>query len=259
MLRLKVAVENIGSKTMEYIESLGQITVILLQTIYWFFRPPYRFYNFARQLDFIGVKSIPIIALTGAFTGMVFALQSSYAFSQFQANYLVGPTVVLSLTREMGPVLGALMITARAGSAISAEIGTMRVTEQIDALHTMAVNPIHYLVVPRVAAAVLMSPLLCGLFDFIGTVGAYIIAVGLLDINHQVFIDETIFLVDIDDLYNGMIKATFFGLVLSIVGCYKGLYTKGGAEGVGRATTESVVLSSVSILISDYFLTALLF
>ena len=212
--------------------------------------------RFFRQLEFIGVRSLPIIALTGTFTGMVFGLQTGYAFRQFNAEVFVGSTVGLALTREIGPVFTALMVVARAGSAMAAEIGTMKVTEQVDALTAMAVNPIHYLVVPRVIAATVMVPLLAGFFSFIGVLGAYFVSTTLLGIDSNTFIQKLQYYVDIDDLMGGLVKAMIFGFVLALISCHRGYRTDGGAEGVGRATTQAVVISSVTILVTDYFLTS---
>ena len=163
------------------------------------------------------------------------------------------------MTRELGPAITALMVTGRAGSAMAAEIGTMRVTEQIDALYSMSVSPVQYLIVPRVIAGVVMLPILTIVSDFIGIVGGYFVGVGLLKINSGIFMARIIEFVSLGDLINGLIKSAVFGLILSLIGCYKGFHTSGGAAGVGRATTQSVVISSVSILISDYFLTAVMF
>jgi phospholipid/cholesterol/gamma-HCH transport system permease protein len=210
-------------------------------------------------MEFVGVKSIFVVVLTGTFTGMVMALQGYYGFRLFSAEGLVGSTVALGMTRELGPVLTALIVTARAGSAMAAELGTMRVTEQIDALYVMAANPVKYLIVPRVIAGVLMLPVLTVVSDFVGIVGGYFVGVHILDINSGVFVKNITSLVVLGDIYNGLVKAACFGLILSLVGCYKGFNARGGAEGVGRATTEAVVLASISILISDYFLTAIMF
>jgi phospholipid/cholesterol/gamma-HCH transport system permease protein len=210
-------------------------------------------------MEFVGVKSIFVVVLTGTFTGMVMALQAYHGFRLFSAEGMVGSTVALGMTRELGPVLTSLMVTARAGSAMAAELGTMRVTEQIDALSVMAANPVKHLIVPRVIAGILMLPLLTAVADFVGILGGYFVGVGLLNINEGIFIKNITKLVDLNDIFNGLIKAAFFGFILSLVGCYKGFNTRGGAEGVGRATTEAVVLASVSILISDYFLTAVMF
>jgi len=210
-------------------------------------------------MEFVGVKSIFVVVLTGTFTGMVMALQGYHGFRMFSAESLVGSTVALGMTRELGPVLTSLMVTARAGSAMAAELGTMRVTEQIDALYVMAANPVKHLIVPRVIAGVLMVPLLTVVSDFMGILGGYFVGVHILNINSGVFIKNITRLVELNDIYNGLVKAACFGLILSLIGCYKGFNTYGGAEGVGRATTEAVVLASITILISDYFLTAIMF
>jgi phospholipid/cholesterol/gamma-HCH transport system permease protein len=163
------------------------------------------------------------------------------------------------MTRELGPVLTSLMVTGRAGSAMAAELGTMRVTEQIDALTVMALNPIKYLVTPRVIAAFLVLPVLTVISNFVGIIGGYLVGVKLLGINEGAYIDKMIKFVELNDIYNGLVKAAVFGIIFSIISCYKGFYTKGGAEGVGRATTEAVVVSSVTILVTDYILTSFMF
>ena len=249
-------IESFGRLILSGIRQLGEFLFFCRSFFSWLFHPPFRKEVFLRQLEFIGVKSFPIIALTGTFTGMVFALQTGYAFRQFHAEAFVGSTVGLALTREIAPVFTALMVVARAGSAMAAEIGTMKVTEQVDALSAMAVNPIHFLVVPRVIAATLMAPLLAGVFSYIGIVGAYFVAVHLLHIEPVTFIQKLVYYVDVDDLIGGLIKAAIFGFVLALISCYRGYRTEGGAEGVGRATTQAVVVSSVAILVLDYFLTS---
>ena len=232
---------------------------MLGQAIFFTFIPPFRVRNFFKQMEFIGVNSTLVILLTGIFTGMVLALQGYYGFRKFGGESLLGATVALSMTRELGPVLTALMVTARASSAMAAELGTMRVTEQIDALSAMAVDPLQYLVVPRLWAAVFMLPLLTGISDAIGILGGYLIGVNLLGIDPGVYVQRTIEIVDLEDVTNGIYKAFVFGMLLAIIGCYKGYNAKGGAKGVGRATTQAVVLSSVSILVGDYILTSLMF
>lgn len=236
----------------------GRMMLLLLEAIGWLFRPPWRWRLFFKEMEFIGVNSIFVVALTSLFTGMVLALQTYYAFRMFSAETLVGATVALSMARELGPVITALMVTGRAGSAIAAEIGTMRVTEQVDALSVMAINPVQYLVLPRIVAGVIMVPLLAALSVFIGVVGGYLVGVKLLGIHGGIFMNKIYEYVELSDIYNGLIKAACFGLILTLVGCYKGFYTRGGAEGVGRATTQAVVLSSVLILTFDYVLTALM-
>ncbi|MBN2515281.1 MAG: ABC transporter permease [Deltaproteobacteria bacterium] len=244
---------------MENIEEMGKILLLFISIISWMVRPPLKLRLIFKQMEFVGVKSIYVVVLTGTFTGMVLALQSYYGFRMFSAESLVGSTVALSMTRELGPVLTALMVTARAGSAMAAELGTMRVTEQIDALSVMATNPVKHLIVPRVIASVIMLPILTIVSDFMGIIGGYFVGVMVLHINKGIFVKNITRYVDLGDLYNGLTKAAVFGLILSLVGCYKGFNTTGGAEGVGKATTEAVVLASITILISDYFLTAIMF
>lgn len=221
----------------------------------WISQKPVRWRNFIAQANAIGVDSAPIIFLVSFFTGAVFALQTGYAFRLFNAETLVGSTVGLTLTRELAPVFTALMVIARMGSSMAAELGSMRVTEQIDALETMAINPYHYLVVPRVVASVVMMPLLTMLFNFVGFVGAYMVGVGLLNIPEGPFINRMEYYVDPKDIFGGLFKAVIFGFLLSIISCYQGYRTSGGAAGVGRSTTRAVVIASVTILIVDYFLT----
>jgi len=242
-----------------FAEELGGIVYLFIETLVWMVRPPFRLTVILKQMEFIGVQSGFIVFLTGIFTGMVFALQTSYAFRLFAAENLVGPSVALALSRELAPVLTGLMVTGRAGSAIAAELGTMKVTEQIDALYSMAISPVQYLVFPRVISAVIMVPLLAVLFQFVGFWGSYFVGVYLLDLNSYRFIQDTVYALELKDVYTGLVKAAFFGLTIAVVGCYKGFYAEGGAEGVGKAATHSVVISSVTILVSDYFLTALMF
>ena len=249
----------IGDEVIRFIRELGGILLMLLRAVRLTFTPPFRFHNFVKQMEFVGVKSLFIVVLTGLFSGMVLALQSYHGFRKFGGESLMGGLVALSLTREMGPVMTALMVNARAGSAIAAELGTMRVTEQIDALEIMAINPIHFLVVPRIWAGIFMVPLLTALNIFVGIIGGYFVGVTLLGINSGIYMDKMISMTELGDLVQGMTKSVVFGFILTLVGCYKGFNTHGGAEGVGRATTEAVVISSVSILIGTYVLTSLLF
>ncbi len=259
MNAISAALDGLGKAMMSYVEEMGRILLLFLSVMAWMFRPPLKARNIFKQMEFVGVKSIFVVVLTGTFTGMVMALQGYHGFRMFGAEALVGSTVALGMTRELGPVLTALMVTARAGSAMAAELGTMRVTEQIDALSVMAANPVKHLIVPRVLAGVFMVPLLTVVSDFCGILGGYFVGVHLLDINSGIFIKNITKLVDLGDIYNGLVKAACFGLILSLIGCYKGFNARGGAEGVGRATTEAVVLAAITILISDYFLTAIMF
>jgi len=185
---------------------------------------------------------------------MVFALQTGSAFRLFNAETLVGATVGIAMTRELAPVFTALMIIARAGSSMAAEIGTMQVTEQVDALKSIAINPINYLVVPRVIATTIMVPFLTAFFNAVGMIGSYLVAVNLLQIPAGPYMTRFNYYVDADDLYQGLIKAVFFGFMISLIACYKGYGAKNGAEGVGKATTQAVVVASVAVLISNYFL-----
>ncbi|QAR33298.1 ABC transporter permease [Geovibrio thiophilus] len=237
----------------------GRLSLLLWETLRVAFMPPYRFSLFIKQVEFIGVNSLSVIILTGSFTGMVFAFQSYIGFSKFGAEYLVGTVVTLGMARELGPVLSAIMVAARAGSAITAEIGTMKVTEQIDALSSLAVDPVQYLFVPRILAGVFVMPLLNAVAVFCGTIGGVFVGVSILGINKTLYLDNMYRYIDLSDFMNGMIKSVVFGLLVTLVGCYKGYYTSGGAEGVGKATTESVVLACILILVFDYILTAFMF
>jgi phospholipid/cholesterol/gamma-HCH transport system permease protein len=251
-------VAALGAALIAFIGTLGGITRMALEAVGSMFLPPYRIRLFFKQMDFVGVGSVIIIAVTGFFTGAVFTLQSNLAFRLFGAEGFTGSTVALALTRELSPVLTALMVTGRAGSAMAAEIGTMRVTEQIDALEVMAVQPVQYLVGPRLFASVLMLPALTMTYDIVGMLGAWLVGVQYLGIPDNVFWSRVWLYVDPEDIWNGLIKGACFGFILSVVGCYRGFWAGGGAEGVGRATTRAVVISSVSVLVSDYFITSLL-
>ncbi len=242
-----------------FASEFGRIWMMFLKAVVLIFSRPFRLSAIFKQMEFIGVKSIWVVIVTGGFTGMVLAIQTYYGFRRFSSEGLVGTTVALSMTRELGPVLTGLMVTGRAGSAIAAELGAMRVTEQIDALSVMAVNPVKYLVSPRLLAALLMLPILTVIADFTGILGGYFVGVKLLGINEGVFISRMVKYVDLEDIYNGLAKAACFGVILAIVSCYKGFYAAGGAEGVGKATTQAVVTSSIVILIADYVLTSLMF
>ncbi len=253
------ALEWLGARATHMFEEVGRFFTMLYLALYWSVRPPFDFRQWVRQMVRVGVDSIPVVGLTAMFTGMVLALQTYRGFERFHAESFVASVVSLSLTRELAPVLAALMIAGRIGSALAAELGTMRVTEQIDALQAMAVEPIQYLVVPRVAATTLMLPPLVALADGIGIAGGFAVAVGLMDANPVVYWEKTFQYLDLNDVFSGLIKAAAFGLILSVTGCSKGFHTTGGAEGVGRSTTAAVVLASLFILLSDFFLTKLLF
>jgi len=251
--------ELIGRALLRVLEELGRFFQMLGSAASWLIRPPYDVAELFRQMVRVGVDSIPVVFLTTLFTGMVLALQTFNGFKRFHAESLVGSVVALSLTRELAPVLTALMVTGRVGSAMAAELGTMRVTEQIDALTALGTEPVQYLVVPRVTASVLMLPLLVILGDFVGMYGGYLVAVQLLGANPITYIDNSFQFLEISDVTSGIIKAAVFGLIFSLLACVRGYYTEGGAEGVGRATTRAVVSGSLSVLFADFFLTKLLF
>jgi phospholipid/cholesterol/gamma-HCH transport system permease protein len=238
---------------------VGEFALFTAEVLVAAVRPPYRPIRILQQMDFIGVGSLFIVLLTGAFSGAVFTLQSVYAFSLFSMENLVGSTVTLALTREVSPVLCSLMITGRAGSAMATELGTMRVTEQIDALKSMAVNPIQYLVVPRLLAAIVMFPVMTMIFNLVGVVGAYVVGVEMWGIDPGAFMEKIRLLVQASDITSGLVKSAVFGGFVTLVACFRGYHAEGGARGVGAATTRSVVIGSVSIMILDYFLTVLMF
>ncbi|MEW6218171.1 MAG: ABC transporter permease [Thermodesulfobacteriota bacterium] len=250
---------RLGTGFLGSLETLGGMALMLAQGLAWSVRPPWRPRLFLRQMAGIGVHSTLVVLLTGIFAGMVLALQGYYGFKKFGGESLLGATVALSLTRELGPVLTGLMVTARAGSAMAAELGTMRVTEQIDALAVMAVHPVQYLVSPRLVASVVMLPLLTGLVDLIGIGGGYFVGVVLLRINPGIFMSNIREFLVLEDITQGLVKAAVFGGLMGMIGCFHGFFAGEGAEGVGRATTRAVVHTAVAILAMDYILTSLLF
>jgi phospholipid/cholesterol/gamma-HCH transport system permease protein len=247
-------VEGLGQRVLDFVTQLGGIVELAVVAFSWLFRPPFRLDVLFDQLEFVGVGSVFVVALTGLFTGMVFAVQSYTAFSLFNATSLVGSTVALALSRELAPVFAGLMVTARVGSAMATELGSMKVTEQIDALITMAVDPVQYLVLPRLVATTLMMPLLAMLFGAIGISGAYFVAVIQEGISTGIFLGRIHAYVDPPDVIGGLIKAAAFGFFIALISCYKGIHARGGSRGVGEATTQAVVLSSVTVLVADYFL-----
>ncbi|MBX3183164.1 MAG: ABC transporter permease [Polyangiaceae bacterium] len=222
----------------------------------WMVRPPYRPGQLLIAMDFIGVQSIFIVALTGVFSGMVLALQTTHSLRQFGAEGTVGYIVAVSMTRELSPVFASLMVTARAGSGMAATLGNMRVTEQIDAITTMAVSPIQYLLAPRLLAATLMVPLLVVLYTCVGMVGAYLVAVSSLGVDPGVFLSNIENRLAPADFWMGIIKGAVFGFLIAAIACRQGYFASGGARGVGEATTRAVVQSAVAILIANYLITS---
>lgn len=245
---------KIGRWFLDILKEMGHMTIFFAHAVYIMVVPPYKFKWILKRLRFIGTKSISIILLTGAFTGMVLALQLFYTLRKFSSEGLLGPAVALSLVRELGPVLSALMITGRAGSALAAEIGMMKITEQLDAFYSMALNPVRYFISPTIVAGIIAFPLLTAIFDVVGIYGGYIVGVKLLDLSPGTYFSQMQLLVAMEDILIGIYKSVAFGILVTWVCCYKGFYAGHGAEGVSRATTEAVVMSSVLILISDYFI-----
>ncbi|MDP2167933.1 MAG: ABC transporter permease [Thermodesulfovibrionales bacterium] len=249
----------IGRLSINFTTETGNIFLLLCATLKQMAVPPYEIRNTFKQMLEIGVKSVPVVLITAIFTGMVLALQTYTGFKRFGAESLVGTVVALSMVREMGPVLTGLIVAGRAGAAIAAELGTMRVTEQIDALETLATNPVKYLIVPRFISGIIMLPALTILADIIGIIGGYLITVGIFGVSSTSYWRRTWDFLETEDIYNGLIKACFFGASITLISCYKGFYTSGGAEGVGKATTGAVVLSFMTVLVSNYFLASWLY
>ena len=249
----------LGAPILDAVLAIGDTVLLFLQGAVSLVLPRYRPANFIDQLEFAGVRSLPIVMLTAAFTGMVFSLQSLRVFQTFNVETVVGATVTLAITRELAPVLTGLMVSGRVGSAMATEIGTMRVTEQIDAMEAMAVDPVHYLFAPRIWAGALMLPLLTLYFDVVGVGGAWLVAVRMGGVDQGFFLGNIRRMVDVDDALQGVIKAAVFGAIIAAVACRQGVRASGGARGVGAATTSAVVWSSVSILTANYLLTLLIF
>lgn len=242
----------------EALEGVGGVVQLTFDTLLWLVRPPFRVTEMMRAMEFMGVQSLFIVMLTGTFSGMVFALQSVNSLREFGAEGVVGSVVAISLTREIAPVFSALMITARAGSATAAELGNMRVTEQIDALTTMAVSPVQYLLSPRLLAGVVMFPLLCIVYSSVGMTGAWFVAVKGLGIDPGIFIANIQEYMQASDFWMGEIKSACFGFLVTAICARQGYFASGGARGVGQATTRAVVHSAVCILVANYVITSAL-
>src|SRR5712692_1270336 len=249
---------QLGAAVLSLLSYLGRLGLFLGQAVGLLFVPPLKMRRVLRQVQFIGARSLLVIALTGLFAGMVLALQGYYTLTRFGSEAYLGPAVAISLITELGPVLAALMVTGRAGSAIAAEIGIMRITEHIDALEVMALNPVRYLVVPNIVAGIITLPLLGALFAVIGIYGGYLVGVQLLGISSGTYFGSMADFVDMTDIRNGLYKSLSFGLLITFLCCFKGYHTGYGAEGVSKATTEAVVWSSVAILVMAYFLNSVL-
>ena len=252
-------VANIGRLTLGFFEVTGRITQFTITSLSHCLRPPYYPRLMLRQMIDIGYYSLPVVGLTAIFTGMVLALQSYTGFSRFSAESAIPNVVVVSITRELGPVLAGLMVAGRIGAAMAAEIGTMRVTEQVDALTTLSTDPYKYLVVPRLLAGLTMLPLLVLVADIIGVFGGYLVSVYKLDFNAATYMRNTIDFMETMDVVSGLVKAAVFGFIIALMGCYHGFHSRGGAQGVGAETTAAVVAASILILSFNYLITELFF
>ncbi len=239
------------------LEDFGRMILFAFEAVAWAFRPPFRLELIVAQMAFIGVGSAFIVGATGVSAGMVFTLQMNYALKKFAAEGYVGGSTAFALARELSPVFTALMVTGRSGSAIATELGTMRVTEQIDAMESMAVNPIQYLVVPRIIASILMFPVLTMLFDALGYAGGYVVGVFVAGVPVGPFVQHTKDFMEAKDILHGLYKAVAFGAIVSVITTYRGYSAFGGAKGVGEGTTRAVVLSSIAVLVADYVITFL--
>ncbi len=251
--------QPIGRVVLTFLATVGRLTMFTTAAVSHCFRPPFYPRIIIRQMVEIGYYSLPVVGLTGVFAGMVLALQSYTGFARFSAEGAIANVVVLSITRELGPVLAGLMVAGRIGAAMAAETGTMRVTEQIDALTTLSTNPMKYLVAPRLIAGVTMMPFLVLIADIIGVFGGYLVAVYKLGFNPSIYLQNTWDFMEFNDVVSGLIKAAVFGFIVTLMGCYHGYHSKGGAQGVGAATTNAVVSAAILILCFDYILTEIFF
>ena len=256
-------IRKLGGASLTGLQKIGRMGIFLAIAFFYSLTTPTKVSRVLKQIRFIGFQSISVIFLTGAFSGMVLGYQGYYTLNRFGADAFLGPMVGLALITEMGPVISALMVTGRAGSAVTAEIGIMRISDQIDALELMGLNPYRYLIVPNLIAGIICMPLLTAIFDVVGIFGGYLVGGKLLGVGAGTYFGEMINYVDMEDVMQGVYKSLNFGVIISWVSCFKGyytgFYTGFGAEGVSTATTQAVVLSSVMILVWDYFLTSALF
>ena len=250
---------SVGAAFLAFLAATGRLVVFAGRALGAGFTPTYYPRLILRQIVYIGYYSLPVVGLTALFTGMVLALQSYTGFSRFNAESAVATVVVLSVTRELGPVITGLMVAGRVGAAMAAEIGTMRVTEQIDALTTLSTDPLRYLVLPRLIAGLVTMPALVLVADIVGVFGGFIVGTYKLNFNPVSYLTQTEQYLETMDVVSGLVKAAVFGFLVALMGCYQGYYSRGGAEGVGQATTYAVVSASILILLSNYFLTQAFF
>ena len=257
--RIENSIRAHGKTLTTFVSRLGELSLFIAQSIYHCFTPPFYLRLLGRQFVDIGFYSLPVVGLTTIFAGMVIALQSYSGFARFGAESAIASVVLISVTRELAPVLCGLMVAGRIGAAMAAEIGTMRVTEQIDALTTLATNPFKYLVAPRIIAGVIVMPILVFIGDIIGIFGGFLVAVYKLEFNAANYINSTLQNLETLDIVSGLVKAGVFGFIVTLMGCYNGYKSKGGAQGVGEATTNAVVSASILILIFNYIITEMFF
>ena len=251
--------QPLGRTFLNGLEAIGRVALFTLRAVLLALQPPYYPRLIGKQMVEIGYYSLPVVGMTAIFTGMVLALQTYTGFSRFNAETAIPNVVVISITRELGPVLAGLMVAGRIGAAMAAELGTMRVTEQIDALTTLSTNPFKYLIAPRLIAGLTMLPLLVAVADVIGVFGGYLVSVFKLGFNPGTYLKNTVDFVEFIDVFSGLVKAGVFGFIVALMGCYHGFQSRGGAQGVGKATTNAVVTASILILISNYIVTELFF
>ncbi len=256
--QLTGAVEHLGKVVLVNVKGLGEFFLYIMSFFYWFPRKPYRFNLLMEQMYFIGNKSLFIVCLTGSFSGMVMAYQTYFGFKLISVDSLVGPVVAITLAKELAPVLTGLIVAGRAGAAMAAQIGTMKVTEQIDALEVMGINSHQYLAVPRIIATTLVLPMLSIVFSLVGNVGSWVIGTKALKIDESMYFSKLGELMFVEDIYQGVIKAFFFGFTISVIGTYYGFNVSQGAEGVGKGTNLAVVWGMVTVLVLDFFLTSYL-
>ncbi|MAB02316.1 MAG: ABC transporter permease [Rhodobacteraceae bacterium] len=249
----------IGKSTLDLCQVFGKISLFVISTFTHIIRPPFYWRELLSSIFNIGYLSLPVVGLTALFTGAALALQIYSGGARFNAESVVPSIVAIGMVRELGPVLGGLMVAGRVSASIAAEIGTMKVTEQIDALTTLSTNPMKYLTVPRVLAATLSLPILVAIGDIIGIMGGYLVAINRLDFNSATYLNNTLSFLEGDDIMSGLIKASVFGFIVAIMGCFHGMNSDRGAQGVGKATTNAVVSASVLILTTNYLLTELFF
>lgn len=254
---MEVVGNSIKRWTVGFVQELGDISLFAWKSLSQWFERPYRINELVKHMEFVGNKSVGIICLTGLFTGLVFSFQAWLGLSIVNADNLVGPTAALGIARELGPVLTGLIIAARAGGAMAAQLGSMKVSEQIDALMVMGVDPQQYLVSPRIVAAVISTPMMCAVFDFVALIGTYVLSIHVLGLDVGVFVEKIRDFVEPKDIGEGLLKSAIFGFIFSVICTYRGFNADGGARGVGDATNRGVVASMVMIIVADYFITRL--